>query len=413
VIVVIWGGQAFSIVTSFAASYAAIWYITEATGSAMWLSIAALASVLPTGLLSPFGGVLADRFNRRNMMLIADAAVGAASAVLGWIILVGEPSLGLILVIFAVRAAAQAFHTPAMMAAMPLLVPGKHLLRINSVSSMLFSAAGIGAPALGILFYESIGFHWVMFLDAGGAAIACLGLALARIPTVRDQSMDGQRVLANLAGGFREIRHTRGLYALMAICVGVLVVLLPVGALFPLLVYQHFDGTGYMAAITEAVWGLASLIGSGALLAWGGGRHHVRLVIFAGAGVGVTAAISGALPPTGFWWFLVMTGAMGLIAPFFNGPLQTVIQRHTPEEKLGRVMGLFSSAMSLASPIGLAISGVAAEQTGIAPWFLISGCVMAALSLIPLALPGVLALDRPAPKPPAPPTAPTAAPPEG
>ncbi|MDR2347899.1 MAG: MFS transporter [Bifidobacteriaceae bacterium] len=400
-VVFIWTGQAFSIVTSYAAMFAAIWYITETTNSAKWLSLAALVSLLPTGLLSPFGGVLADRFNRRSMMLLADGTVGLASAVLGLSIWLGQAGLGMMLLILAVRGAAQAFHTPALMAAMPSLVPERHLLRVNSVSQLLWSAAGIGAPALGILFYEAIGLHWVMFLDAAGAAVACLGLAFASIPTVRDPSMRGQRVLTNLADGLRAIRASRGLFALMVLCVGAMVVFMPIGSLFPLMTYQHFAGSGYMGALIEAVWGVSMLVGSLVLLAWGGGKRHVLLVIGSGLGVGLLIAACGALPATAFWAFAVLTGLMGFVCSFYNGPLFTIIQRRIPEQKQGRAMGLFSSAMSLASPIGLAISGFAAERTGIAGWFLICGFVMAAISALPLALPSIRALDRPAAPPPA------------
>ncbi|MDR2252396.1 MAG: MFS transporter [Bifidobacteriaceae bacterium] len=394
IVVVIWIGQAFSIVTSFAAAYAAVWYITETTGSARWLSIAALVSVLPTGLLSPFGGVLADRFNRRSIMLIADATVGVASGVLGLIIWLSQPSLGVILVILAARAAAQAFHTPALTAAMPMLVPARHLLRANSASQMLWSAAGIGAPALGILFYQAIGFHWVMLLDAAGAAFACLGLAFVSIPTVRDRAMDGRRMLANLADGFRAIRSHRGLYHLMLVSVAIMVVFTPVGSLFPLIVYGHFGGSGYMAALTETAWGGAMLTGSLLLLAWGGGRRLVVLVIASGVGIGLTIAACGALPASGFPAFIALTAVMGFVAAFYNSPLTTLTQRHVPEAKLGRAMGLFHAAISLATPVGLAIAGIVAERTGIARWFLISGLVVTALSVLPLAMSSVRALDR-------------------
>ena len=71
-----------------------------------------------------------------------------------------------------------------MMAAMPLLVPEKHLLRINTLDQLLMSVASIGAPAFGIFLYTTIGFHSVMFLDFAGALVAVAGLALAKIPTV-------------------------------------------------------------------------------------------------------------------------------------------------------------------------------------------------------------------------------------
>ena len=65
IIAVIWSGQAVSMFTSYAASFAAIWYVTESTGSALALSFLSICAYLPQGLLSPFGGVLADRLNRK------------------------------------------------------------------------------------------------------------------------------------------------------------------------------------------------------------------------------------------------------------------------------------------------------------------------------------------------------------
>jgi DHA3 family macrolide efflux protein-like MFS transporter len=397
VVAVIWGGQAFSIVTSYAASYAAIWHITDTTGSALWLSIAALVSVLPTGLLNPFGGVLADRFNRRSIMLVSDAAVAAASAGLGIVIWQGHTGLDVLLGVLAIRAVAQAFRAPAMMAAMPLLVPERHLVRVNSLNQLVWGAAGIGAPALGILLYETVGLQSVMFLDAGGATMACLGLLLASIPTVRDQSMDARRPLANLVDGFRVIRSQPGLYRLMALCVGAMVMFMPAGSLFPLLTKQHFGGDGYHAALTESVFGVGVLVGVLILFAWGGGRRHVLLVVGSGLVIALTLAGSGALPPGGVWAFLALCGVMGFACGFFNGPLTTVIQRHSPQEKMGRVMGLFSAAINVATPVGLALGGFAAERTGVALWFVICGLAMAVFALAPLAMPSVLALDRPVP----------------
>ncbi|MDR1237341.1 MAG: MFS transporter [Propionibacteriaceae bacterium] len=394
VIAFIWGGQAMSIITSYAAGYAAIWYITETTGSAMMLSIAAIVSVLPTGLLSPFGGVLADRFNRRTIMLVSDASVGLLSAVLGVIIWLGQTNLPIIMVVLGARAIAQAFHSPAMTAAMPMLVPDKHLLRINSLSQLLWSVAGIGSPVLGIFLYTTMGLEAVMFLDAGGAVLACVGLILVSIPTVRDADMDGKHILANMADGFRAIQRNRGLFTLMGICTVAMIIYLPFGSLFPLMVQQHFHGDGYMAAMSEATFAVAMLIGSLVLMAWGGGRRHVVLVILAGFISGLVGLFSGMLTSDMFWIFLVLTAIWGFVVAFYGGPLMTIIQRNSSNEKMGRVMGLFNAVSLLASPIGLAIAGVVAEGTGIARWYLISGVLLCGISVVGLFFPAVMALDR-------------------
>jgi DHA3 family macrolide efflux protein-like MFS transporter len=390
----IWGGQAFSILTSYAAGYAALWYITETTNSAMMLAVATLVSILPTGLLSPFGGVLADKFNRRSIMLVSDASVGLLSAILGLIIWLGQANLFIIMVVIFVRAVAQAFHGPAMTAAMPLLVPERHLVRINSLDQLMWSVAGIGAPALGIFLYSTVGFHSVMFLDAVGAVLACVGLALVKIPTIRDESMEGRHVFANLADGYRAVSSIPGLHRLMWLCTAAMLIFMPIGSLFPLMTYQHFQGDGYMASLIEAVFGIGLLAGSLIVMAWGGGKRLVILVVMSGFAVGLTTLLSGALPSSMFWAFVVLSALMGFGAAFYNGPLMTIFQRHTDEEKLGRVMGLFGAIVSLTSPVGLVIAGFTAEFTGIAAWFLVSGALMTAASGIPFLMKSVMGLDN-------------------
>ncbi len=79
IIAVIWAGQAVSMITSYAAGYAVVWYVTETTESALLLSIMTACVMLPIGLISPFGGLVADRHNRKLIMIVADGAVGLVS----------------------------------------------------------------------------------------------------------------------------------------------------------------------------------------------------------------------------------------------------------------------------------------------------------------------------------------------
>ena len=130
VIGAIWAGQAVSIVTSYAASFAVVWYITESTSSALLLSLASICAYLPIGLISPFGGVLADRHSRKAIMIISDGVVGLISLALGFPSSQARSISPLAAVHHSARDG-QAFHSPAMMATMPHLVPEKHLVRIN------------------------------------------------------------------------------------------------------------------------------------------------------------------------------------------------------------------------------------------------------------------------------------------
>lgn len=395
VIATIWIGQAVSMITSYAAGYAVVWYITETTGSALMLSAAAICAYLPQGLLSPFGGVIADKHNRKTVMIVADLGVGLVSLGLGVAILLGQVSFALLMILVIVRSIGQAFHGPAMMAAMPLLVPERHLLRINTLDQLLMSVASIGAPAFGIFLYTTLGFHTVMFLDFFGALAAVAGLALAKIPTVIDKTAEDQHVLANLRDGWRAVAKTRGLVVLIGgVTVGMMI-FGPLSAMCPLMTFNHFGGNGYDASIVEAAFGIGMLAGSMILMVWGGGRHLAGLIAVAAVIVGACTAVCGLLPPDGFPVFVLMMGAMAVACAWFNGPLMTLTQRHVPDEKMGRAMGLLTAATGLAAPLGVAIGGVLAEAVGIAPFFLVDGLACLALGSVLYLFKSVRALDTP------------------
>lgn len=284
----IWAGQAVSMITSYAAGYAVVWYVTESTGSALVLAVMNICVMLPIGLLSPFGGIVADKHNRKMIMIVADGAIGLISLIAGFIILAGDVSLVLLTLVCVARAIGQAFHSPAMMATMPMLVPDKHLLRINTLDQLLASIAGIGAPAFGI----------------------------------------------------------------------------------------------------------GMLVGSGILMAWGGGKRLAGLIAVAAVIVGATTAACGLLPPTGFVAFVVLVAVMAMACAWFNGPTMTLTQRNVPDEKMGRAMGLLNAAMGLATPIGIAIGGVAAELMGVAPFFVVDGIACLVLGLVAYIPKSIRALDE-------------------
>ncbi len=394
VIATIWIGQAVSMITSYAAGYAVVWYITETTGSALMLSAAAICAYLPQGLLSPFGGVIADKHNRKTVMIVADLGVGLVSLGLGVAILLGQVSFALLMILVVVRSIGQAFHGPAMMAAMPLLVPEKHLLRINTLDQLLMSVASIGAPAFGIFLYTTIGFHSVMFLDFAGALVAVAGLALAKIPTVADETAENQHVLANLRDGWRALSANRGLVILIAgVTVG-MVAFAPLGAIFPLMTFDHFGGDGYAASLVEAAFGIGMVCGSIVLMAWGGGKRLALLIGVAALIVGATTMACGFLAPSMFWAFVALCAVMAIACAWFNGPLITLIQRNVAEEKTGRALGLSMAAMGLASPIGIALGGMLAESIGVAPFFVVDGAICLVLGLVVYLPKSVRALDH-------------------
>ena len=111
---ILWGGQSISLLGSQAVQFALIWWLTAETGSATVLATAAILGLLPQSLLGPFIGALVDRWNRKRIMLVADSAIAAASALLAWSFFFEAATVTHVMTLLFARAVGSAFHRPAM-----------------------------------------------------------------------------------------------------------------------------------------------------------------------------------------------------------------------------------------------------------------------------------------------------------
>ncbi len=364
-----------------AASYACIWYATETTGSPLSLALLYVLAFLPTGLLSPFGGVLADRFDRKTIIVVSDMLMALAGVALAaWVLFVG-PSFLPVALYCAAYGIVSGFRTPAYNATMPLLVPARHLVRINSMDTLLGSISLIAGPALGILLYTSFGLQATLFMGGAGAAIAAGTMMLAVIPG--DHAPQAQTgAWASLREGASTLAEQRGL---LVLTIGVSLGLLaygPIDSLIPLMVSGHFGGDGYAASLVAAVMGVGLLVGSAALMVVNPQKGLARVIVVAAYVVGTGAVASGLIPSSGFWVFVVCIGILAIACAWFNAPLMTLLQRNVPEEKLGRVMGLFTAMSGMSIPAGTAVGGVIAEVTGTPLFFLIDGIFLLVLATV-------------------------------
>ena len=395
--VLLWVGQAVSILTSMISQYALIWYLTYSTGSAAVLSVATIAAMLPQGLLSPFTGAFADRFDRRVIMMAADGAIGLVS--LGLVAAAADGSLttAAILLALALRSVGSAFHTPCIQAVTHLLAPPEALTRCAGWSQGIQTVSMLLSPALAALLYEQAPLAWVIALDTLGAVFAILGVLLARLPVLRvGDAGQKLRVWADTVEGFRVLKSKRWLWELCLICALFSVVFMPVSALYPLMSIDYFQAGTQGAALVETIWSVGMLLGSVVLGFWGGTRNKVYTMLGSVLFLGVTLVLTGLLPPSGFTAFAVLTMLMGLSAPFFNSIFTALIQEKVEGEYLGRVLGLTGAIMTLASPLGLAASALFSGRTGLSVWFLLAGIGTLACGALAFALPSIRHCDDPA-----------------
>lgn len=390
----IWTGQAFSQLSSSVLQFAIVWYLTDRTGSALVLSAAMMMGFLPQGLLGPFIGVLIDRYNRKRIMIISDLLISAASFVLvvaGWM---GALSTGLILAVLLLRSIGSAFHTPCLQAVTPQIVPADQLTRCAGYSQTLESVSQILSPVIAAVLYSSWSLGGIIFLDVIGALIAVLMLGITVIPKLQqDESRGRVRVIQEAKEGFRILRTNRGMLGLVLIGSLYTIAMMPISALFPLMSMAYFGGTSTSASIVEVVFSIGLLFGSLILSRWGGTKNRIYTIIGSFLLMSLSLLISGILPPGGFYAFVICSWLMGVSGPFYWGMYTPLLQSNFEDRYMGRIISLSSSIRLITGPVGLAVSGVFAEQYGVEKWFLIAGGLVLLASVLCAAVPSVRYCD--------------------
>jgi DHA3 family macrolide efflux protein-like MFS transporter len=391
----IWAGQAVSLISSAVLQMAIIWYLTDTTGSAMVLSMATMVGFLPQAILGTMIGVLVDRWNRKLVMIGADLFIAVAGVVLAVVALTIDLPMWVVMIVLFIRSIGTAFHTPALNAVTPLLVPEDQLTKCAGYSQSIQSVSYILSPAIGAFLYATWDLTAIIAMDVLGAIIACITVVMVTIPKQKTQ---GESVKSNFfeeaKEGYRTIQESKGLFALLWIGALYMFVFMPINALFPLMSMSYFGGTATHASIVEIVFAAGMLVGGLLLGVWGGFKNRALSIIFSIALMGVALFISGLLPINGFLIFAICSVLMGFSSPFYSGVQIALIQEKIQPEYLGRVFGLLGSIMSFAMPIGLIVSGIFADRIGINTWFMLSGVCVIGIALLCVTLPSIRNLEK-------------------
>lgn len=391
----IYAGQAVSLITSAILQMAIIFYITEKTGSAMVLSLASLIGFLPYAILGPAIGVLVDRYNRKTIMIIADLIIAIAGAVLAFIALYIEIPIWMIMVVLFIRSVGTAFHSPALSAVIPLLVPEDQLTKCAGYSQSLQSISYIISPAAAAFLYSIWELNAIITIDVFGAIVASTTLAFIEIPKldVKNQELNPS-FIKDMKDGFDILKENKGLFALLLIGTLYMLVYMPINALYPLISMEYFKGTPMHVSVTEIAYASGMLIGGMLLGLFGSYKKRIILITASIFMMGASLTISGLLPPSGFVVFTICCAIMGLSVPFYSGVQTALFQEQIKPEYLGRVFSLTGSIMSLAMPIGLILSGLFADRIGVNNWFLISGILVIGIAIICPFIPVIRSLDE-------------------
>lgn len=376
IFLLIWTGEFISTLTSYAVQFAVIIWLTLEYDSAEVLAFAGISGMLPQALIGPFVGVLVDRLDRRMVMIYSDVFISVCTLAMTFVIS-DHVHLGWVYVLLGCRSVGNAFHTPAMRAVVPLLVPGDKLLRVSGINQMIDSVTSIGGPAVGALAITFLPISQVLYLDVFGAVVAVVSLLFVRIPHVKTEKHASLRsVIADLKEGLGAIHFNRGLRFMYIYSMVATFFIMPIYVMFPLLTIGHYSGGKWQMSIIEIVWGVGMLSGG---LILGMKQFKISKVVLVNTMyliLGLTFVLSGAFPPSWFIGFVLMTTFGGLSMSVFSAAFIATIQEEVEPSMLGRVFSLYYSMVLLPSMIGLLFTGAIAEAVGVTNAFLISGAAV-------------------------------------
>ena len=357
--------------------------VIRVTGSALDLGAVLAAEMLPMLLLLPIGGVIADRFPPRRVILVADLVRCAAQVALGALLLLGRPGVAAMAGLAALTGAAVAFGVPAVSPLVRGVVPAERRLTVNARIGVAAGLAQIAGPALAGGMTLWLGAGWSFLLTGAlfaGSAVTLGGLVTAPRPVTRRDHF-----LGDLREGWREARRHRWFLISVAghgvwhLGAGVLL------TLGPLIAVRDLGG--------ESVWVVVAQAGTAAMVL--GTFVASRLPIRRPLAVAALGAAAYACPLAAFAFpapTVVVTAAyvvamlgVGILMPLW----ETVMQQRVEPHALGRVDSFDALISFAARPLGLAAAAPIAAWVGVAAPLLTAAALVAAVNLAVLALPEV------------------------
>jgi MFS transporter, DHA3 family, macrolide efflux protein len=351
---VVWAAQLVSVLGSSLSGFALGVWAYQRTGSVTQFALIFAANVLPGVVVAPFAGALADRFDRRWMLVIGDTGAAAATAVVVVLAATGNLQIWHIYLTTAVGASFTLLHRTAFYALVPVLVPKRHLGRANGLMQ-LGQAVTVAAPILAGVLLTTTGLTGVLMADLASFAVALGVLLAARLPAelTRPERAEPTRFRADLSHGWGFLARHRPLLLLVLFAAAYDLCFAFVAVLIRPLILGFASPT--TLGVLEFLGGAGMIAGSLVLGAWGGTRRKLDgVVIFTALG-GLALALHGL--SASVLLIAVVAPLFLFTMPIVNGSVFTVLQLKVPGESMGRVTAAAQMVFQAAMPVGALVAG--------------------------------------------------------
>lgn len=349
-------GQVVSGTGSWVEMVAQAWLVLKLTGSGVALGVTLALQFAPMLLAGAWGGVIADRLDKRKLLVLTAASSAGVSVVLGTITATGVVETWMVYVLAVATGLVTAVDNPTRRSFVPELVPADDVANAVGLNSSVFTAARVIGPAIAAVVIATVGVAWCFLLNAVsfGAVIVAL---LAMRPTELRGAAPVPRRKRQMREGFAYAWHNRPVRTALLVTAVIGTLAFNYQVVMPLMAEDVFGGDAATLGTLMAVIGLGSFVG--ALWTAHFGRASERVLFYAVFGLGV-ATLAATFAPT-LPIEIVVLPAVGVASMVVIAMATAVCNEETAPEFRGRVMALFGIAFLGSTPIGGPLIGWVSE----------------------------------------------------
>jgi MFS family permease len=384
-------GQIVSLSGNWMQMVAEIWLVLSLTGSGLAVGMTTALQFLPILLFAAWGGVLADRFSKRRLLMVTQALMAVPALVLLAISLAGVVEPWMVMALVFARGTVNAVDNPTRQSFAIEMVGPDRLVNAVSLNSVLVHSARLVGPALAGVLIATMGVEPCFAINA--LSFAAMLFALSRMdPGALRGSPPTGRERGAVRAGLRYVMRTRELAVPLALMALVGTLGLNFQVILPLLARFSFDGGASAYAVLVSAMGVGSV--AGALATGAHGRTDARLIAGSALAFGVLALLAAAMPS--LLLEIPVLALLGASAVTFAAAINSSLQLAVEPQMRGRVMALYTVVFLGSTPIGAPLVGWLSEAYDPR-----AALLLAASAGLSAAWAGHVALSRLQPRPPA------------
>lgn len=368
--------QSVSLFGSMLVQYAIMWYITLETRSGAMMTISILCGLVPIFFISPFAGVWADQFPRKQLIIWADLLIAGTTLILFFLFLPGRDSIWMLFVALAIRALGTGIQTPAVTAMIPQLVPEDQLTKVNGINGSLQSMVSLISPMVSGALLTFAAVETIFLIDVVTAISAVFILAFLLKVKPHEKALRKEKVdyFKDMKEGLSFIANHGYIRTIFIYCAIYYVLVSPLAFLTPLQVTRSFGGDVWRLSAIEVAFSTGMMLGGILIATWGGFKNKAHTMVTA---ILIIALNTVALGLVGnFWIYLAFLALVGIVMPVFYTPFMVLLQQKVETDFQGRVFGVFSMISSSMMPMAMLLFGPLSDVVSIESMLLVTGILL-------------------------------------